>query len=115
MRWIDSASAVVADLISIGTEPPLPVKMTQNCQFRQRHDRKTSETEPLAERQPVDMRGFITAGGLGWLRSVFVASKAGQIRWVTRSGFGQIQTFRPHRASNRLDGSRSESGKPARH
>src|SRR3974390_1765642 len=28
---------------------------------------------------------------------------------------GQIQTFRPHRASNRLDGSRSESGKPARH
>ena len=27
----------------------------------------------------------------------------------------QIQTFRPHRASNRLDGSRSESGKPARH
>src|SRR5215470_18459914 len=28
---------------------------------------------------------------------------------------GQIQTFRPHRASNRLDGSRSEPGKPARH
>src|SRR3974390_868864 len=29
---------------------------------------------------------------------------------------GQIQTFRPHQASNRLDGSpRSESGKPARH
>ena len=28
---------------------------------------------------------------------------------------GQIKTFRPHRASNRLDGSRSESGKPARH
>src|SRR5262249_9508034 len=27
----------------------------------------------------------------------------------------QMQTFRPHRASNRLDGSRSESGKPARH
>jgi hypothetical protein len=66
----------------------LPVKVTQNCQFRQRHDRKTSETEPLAERQPVDMPGFITAGGLGRLRSVFVASKAGQIRWVTRSGFG---------------------------
>src|SRR5215472_14407239 len=32
------------------------------------------------------------------------------------SHLGQIQTFRPHRASNRLDGSpRSESGKPARH
>jgi len=29
---------------------------------------------------------------------------------------GRIQTFRPQRASNRLDGSpRSESGKPARH
>lgn len=27
----------------------------------------------------------------------------------------QIQTFRLHRASNWLDGSRSESGKPARH
>src|SRR6516164_5785486 len=27
----------------------------------------------------------------------------------------RFQTFRPHRASNRLDGSRSESGKPARH
>src|SRR6516165_8192305 len=32
------------------------------------------------------------------------------------SHLGQIQTFRPHRASNRLDGSpRSETGKPARH
>src|ERR1700730_4765664 len=30
------------------------------------------------------------------------------------SAKGQIQTFRPHRASNRLDGSRSEAGKPAR-
>jgi hypothetical protein len=39
MRWIASASAVVADLM-IGTEPPSPVKMTQNCQFHQRHDRK---------------------------------------------------------------------------
>src|SRR5215471_15290535 len=31
------------------------------------------------------------------------------------SHLGQIQTFRAHRASNRLDGSRSESGEPARH
>ena len=35
--------------------------------------------------------------------------------WSGASESGGIQTFRPHRASNRLDGSRSESGKPARH
>src|SRR5215831_9233865 len=34
--------------------------------------------------------------------------------WSGASESGGIQT-RPHRASNRLDGSRSESGKPARH
>src|SRR5262249_50865562 len=34
---------------------------------------------------------------------------------VHSAGECQIQTFRPHQASNRLDGSRSESGKPARH
>ena len=32
-----------------------------------------------------------------------------------RAAVPRRQTFRPHRASNRLDGSRSESGKPARH
>src|SRR5215469_302497 len=38
------------------------------------------------------------------------------VAWQRNDAMGQIQTFRPHRASNRLDGSpRSESGKPARH
>src|SRR4051794_39794727 len=38
------------------------------------------------------------------------------VAWQRSDAMGQIQTFRPHRASNRLDGSpRSESGKPARH
>src|SRR5215217_4285731 len=38
------------------------------------------------------------------------------VGWQRNDAMGQIQTFRPHRASNRLDGSpRSESGKPARH
>src|SRR5499427_8537328 len=38
------------------------------------------------------------------------------VAWQRSDAMGQIQTFRPHRASNRLDGSpRCESGKPARH
>src|SRR5215469_1937362 len=38
------------------------------------------------------------------------------VAWRRNGAMGQIQTFRPHRASNRLGGSpRSESGKPARH
>ena len=44
-------------------------------------------------------------------------AQAGEVRAAAQYvAMGQIQTFRPHRASNRLDGSpRSESGKPARH
>src|SRR5689334_16851408 len=46
-------------------------------------------------------------------------SALGQNRTSARAGAvstkGQIKTFRPHRASNRLDGSRRESGKLARH
>src|SRR6516165_4295729 len=39
----------------------------------------------------------------------------GSFRPLSTAGPSHYQTFRPHRASNRLDGSRSESGKPARH
>src|SRR3974390_3346970 len=49
-------------------------------------------------------------------QSPFAADGRRIVAWQRNDAMGQIQTFRPHRASNRLDGSpRSESGKPARH
>src|SRR6516162_5908683 len=47
--------------------------------------------------------------------SAFPPKKRTSAERMGMSVMGQLQTFRPHRASNRLDGSRSESGKPARH
>src|SRR5215467_13207047 len=67
---------------------------------------------PELDVKPRRRRANYSAGMTRLGRALRFRCGGGKV-WNRRVGW--VQTFRPHRASNRLDGSRSESGKPARH